>query len=53
MQLTKLEEECITDFMSLNQEALQLYQDINRSDTILKKVQVCVDGFQDDLEHIS
>lgn len=39
--------------MSLNQEALKLYKDINKSEQILGKVQDVVDGFQGELEHIS
>jgi len=31
--------------MSLNQEALKLYKDINKSEAILGKVQDVVDGF--------
>ena len=52
-QLSKLEEECMTDFMSLNTQALQLYTDINKSETILHKINGVVHGFQDNLEHIS
>lgn len=52
-QLYKLEDECTFDFMSLNQEALKLYKDINKSEAILGKVQGVVDGFQGELEHIS
>lgn len=31
-QLNKLEDECTFDFMNLNQEALKLYKDINKSE---------------------
>ena len=37
-QLGKLEEECMTDFMMLNKDALQLYHDIENSEKILSKV---------------
>ena len=52
-QISKLEEECTHDFMDLNDQALKLFQDINKSDKILTKVGNIVDGFQGDLEHIS
>ena len=39
--------------MNLNDQALKLFQDINKSDKILTKVGNIVDGFQGDLEHIS
>ena len=41
------------DFMAMNEAAINLYKDINRSETILGKVGSVVDGFQGDLERIS
>ena len=39
--------------MSLNHEALKLYQDISQSEQILSKIENVVNGFQGELERIS
>lgn len=52
-QLNSLEEECMIDFMALNSQAMQLYDDISKTEAILNKVGNIVNGFQDNLEHIT
>ena len=39
--------------MTLNQQALSLYQDIDKSESVLLRVGGVVDGFQGELERIS
>lgn len=43
----------MTDFMTLNDQALNLFNDITKTEAILDKVTNVVDGFEDNLAHIS
>jgi len=52
-ELSRLEDECVTDFLSINKEVATLYNELNNSDKILDKIENVVDSFQHELGEIS
>ena len=45
-ELNILEDECVTDFMSINKEVATLFNELNKSDAVLEKIEGVVDKFQ-------
>lgn len=52
-ELNRLEEECITDFLTINKDVATLYNELNKSSTILTKIENVVDSFKKELGDIS
>ena len=52
-ELNRLEDECITDFLTINKEVGTLYHELNKSTNILNKIENVVDSFQKELGDIS
>ena len=52
-ELSRLEDDCITDFLTINQQVGILYTEFNQSERILTKIENIVDQFQDDLSDIA
>ncbi|CDW80276.1 vacuolar protein sorting-associated protein 52 homolog [Stylonychia lemnae] len=52
-ELNRLEEECITDFLTINKDVGTLYHELNKSTSILNKIEKVVDSFQHELGDIS
>lgn len=44
-ELNRLEEECITDFLTINKDVATLYNELNKSSSILVKIENVVDSF--------
>ena len=44
-ELNRLEEDCITDFLTINKEVGTLYHELNKSTAILNKIEGVVDSF--------
>jgi chaperonin cofactor prefoldin len=52
-ELSQLEDDCITDFLTINLEVGTLYSELNQSSKILTKIENVVDGFQNELSEIA
>jgi uncharacterized protein Yka (UPF0111/DUF47 family) len=52
-ELTRLEDDCITDFLTINQQVGTLYSELNQSNKILSKIEGIVDSFQNELSDIA
>ena len=52
-ELSRLEEECITDFLTINKDVACLFSELNTSSAILNKIENVVDSFQTELGDIS
>ena len=52
-ELTRLEDDCITDFLTINQQVGTLYSELNQSNKILTKIEGIVDSFQNELSDIA
>jgi hypothetical protein len=52
-ELTRLEDDCITDFLTINKEVGTLYSELSHSNKILSKIETIVDSFQNDLSDIA
>jgi hypothetical protein len=52
-ELTRLEDDCITDFLTINKEVGTLYSELSHSNKILSKIETIVDSFQHDLSDIA
>ena len=52
-ELRKLESECITDFLTVNQDVATLYNEINKSNQVLDKIGGIVNSFQAQLSEVS
>jgi hypothetical protein len=44
-ELNRLEEECITDFLTINKDVATLYHELNKSTNILTKIENVVNTF--------
>ena len=44
-ELNRLEEECITDYLTINKEVATLFTELNKSTNILDKIENVVDSF--------
>lgn len=51
--LKTLESQCITDYLTVNQDVAELYKQLQTSSTILGRIENIVDGFQGKLGKIS
>lgn len=52
-ELTRLEDDCITDFLTINHQVGTLYSELNQSNKILSKIEGIVDSFQNELSDIA
>ncbi len=52
-ELSRLEDDCITDFLTINQQVGVLHAEFNQSERILTKIETIVDHFQNDLTDIA
>lgn len=44
-ELNRLEDECITDFLTINKDVATLYHELNNSTNIVTKIETVVDSF--------
>lgn len=52
-ELTKLEDQCLTDYMAVQNNVATLYEELDRSGRVLDKIDSVVDNFQHTLTDIS
>jgi hypothetical protein len=52
-ELIRLEDDCITDFLTINKEVGILHSELNQSTRILTKIETVVDQFQNELSEIA
>lgn len=52
-ELSRLEDDCITDFLTINKEVGVLFQELGQSNRILTKIEGVVDTFQGELSDIA
>ena len=52
-ELTKLEDQCLTDYMAVQNNVAQLYEELDRSGRVLDKIDTVVNNFQHTLTDIS
>ncbi len=52
-ELSRLEDDCITDFLTINHQVGILYSEFNQTEQILSRIENVVDHFQEDLTGIA
>ena len=52
-ELTKLEDQCLTDYMAVQNNVACLYEELDRSGRVLDKIDMVVNNFQHTLTDIS
>ena len=52
-ELTKLEDQCLTDYMAVQNNVACLYEELDRSGRVLDKIDTVVNNFQHTLTDIS